>query len=148
MERKLWASIAMAAIGASLLVVASATAAPSKSAKPASRGGGTIVAELDTDVDYTDPQLSYYVPMWEIEYATACKLFNYPDKEAPLGGTAVPEVSAGTPRVSADGKTYVFTIKPGFKFSNGEAVTALSFKRAIDRLVNPKMASTGIRVRH
>jgi ABC-type oligopeptide transport system substrate-binding subunit len=144
MERKLWVSIATAAIGASLLVVATATAAPSRSAKPTKAGaGGTIVSELDTDVDYTDPQLSYYVPMWEIEYATACKLYNYPDKEAPVGGTAVPEVSAGTPKISADGKTYTFTVKPGFRFSNGEAVTALSFKRAIDRLVNPKMASTG-----
>jgi peptide/nickel transport system substrate-binding protein len=141
MKRKLLFSIAAAAIGTSLLIAATATAA---SAKPAKSGaGGVIVAELDTDVDYTDPQLSYYQPMWEIEYATACKLFNYPDKEAPVGGQVVPEVAAGLPLVSKDGKTYTFTVRSGFKFSNGEAVTALSFKRAIERLVNPKMASTG-----
>jgi ABC-type oligopeptide transport system substrate-binding subunit len=144
MERKLWISVAMAAIGTSLLIAATATAAPGKAAKPTKAGaGGTIVTELDTDVDYTDPQLSYYVPMWEIEYATACKLFNYPDKEAPEGGIVVPEVASGPPVVSKDGKTYVFTVRPGFKFSNGEAVTALSFKRAIERLADPKMASTG-----
>jgi ABC-type oligopeptide transport system substrate-binding subunit len=144
MERKLWISVAMAAIGTSLLIAATATAAPSKGAQPTRAGaGGTLVAELDTDVDYTDPQLSYYVPMWEIEYATACKLFNYPDKEAPEGGIAQPEVASGPPVVSKDGKKYVFTIRPGFRFSNGEAVTALSFKRAIERLADPKMASTG-----
>jgi len=144
MEKKLWFSVAAAALGTSLLIAASASAAPSKTLKPAKAGaGGTLVTELDTDVDYTDPQLSYYVPMWEIEFATACKLFNYPDKEAPEGGQVVPEVAAGLPVVSKDQKTYVFTIKPGFKFSNGEAVTALSFKRAIERLANPKMASTG-----
>jgi ABC-type oligopeptide transport system substrate-binding subunit len=145
MERKLWISIVMGAIGASLLIAASATAAPSKSSRPskATQAGGTLVAELDTDVDYTDPQLSYYVPSWELEYATACKLFNYPDKEAPAGGQVVPEVAAGLPVVSKNGKTYTFTIKPGFKFNTGEAVTALSFKRAIERLTNPKMASTG-----
>ena len=105
------------------------------------------MSELNTDVDYTDPQLSYYAPSWELEYATACKLMNYPDKEAPAGGQVLPEVAAGLPVVSKDGKTYTFTIRPGFKFSNGEAVTALSFKRAIERLADPKMASTAFRFR-
>jgi ABC-type oligopeptide transport system substrate-binding subunit len=144
MERRVLLSIAMAAIGATLLIAATATAAPAKSQKQTKAvAGGVLVSELDTDVDYTDPQLSYYQPMWEIEYATACKLFNYPDKEAPVGGQVVPEVAAGLPVVAKDGKTYTFTVKPGFRFSNGEAVTALSFKRAIERLANPKMASTG-----
>jgi ABC-type oligopeptide transport system substrate-binding subunit len=141
MERKLLFSIAMAVIGAGLLIAATATAAPTKTGK--ATAGKVVVTELNTDVDYTDPQLSYYQPMWELEYATACKLFNYPDKEAPEGGQVVPEVAAGLPVVSKDGKTYTFTVKSGFKFSNGEAVTANSFKQAIERLANPKMASTG-----
>jgi peptide/nickel transport system substrate-binding protein len=142
MERRILFSIAAAVIGLGLLIASTATAAPSTSTKTAATGG-IIVAELDTDVDYTDPQLSYYVPMWELEYATACKLFNYPDKEAPEGGQVQPEVATGLPVVSKDGKTYVFTIRSGFKFSTGEPVTALSFKRAIERLANPKMASSG-----
>ena len=66
----------------------SATAASSKSRRrtrrkaATARAGGTIVSELTTDIDYTDPQLSYYAPAWELEYATACKLMNYPDAEA------------------------------------------------------------------
>jgi peptide/nickel transport system substrate-binding protein len=67
---------------------------------------------------------------------------NYPDKEAPVGGQVQPEVAAGLPVVSKDGKTYTFTVKPGFKFSNGQAVTAQSFKYAVDRLANPKLASS------
>jgi ABC-type oligopeptide transport system substrate-binding subunit len=141
MQRKLLFSIAMAAIGAGLLIAATATAAPTKTAK--ATAGKVVVTELNSDVDYTDPQLSYYQPMWELEYATACKLFNYPDKEAPEGGQVQPEVAAGLPVVSKDGKTYTFTVKSGFRFSNGEAVTANSFKQAIERLTNPKMASTG-----
>ena len=57
--------------------------------------------------------------------------------------TLTPEVSAGQPVVSKNGKTYVFTIKSGFKFSNGQAVTAQSFKNSWERLANPKMASQG-----
>src|SRR5439155_7047838 len=132
MKKKLWFSVAAAAVGAGLIIAASATASSKVAAHPAkagvARAGGTLVSELTTDVDYTDPQLSYYAPSWELEYATACKLMNYPDAEAPKGGTIVPEVAAGLPVVSKGGKTYTFTIRPGFKFSNGQAVTAASFK--------------------
>ncbi|HXY17494.1 MAG TPA: ABC transporter substrate-binding protein [Gaiellaceae bacterium] len=148
MERKVWLSITAAVIGAALIIAASATAAPSKSsaqptkAAQAAATGGTLVTELNSDVDYTDPQLTYYSPMWELMYATACKLMNYPDKEAPVGGTLQPEVAAGLPVVSKDGKTYTFTIKSGFRFSNGQNVTAQSFADAINRLDNPKLASS------
>lgn len=139
MTKKLWLSTAAAAVGVGLLIAATATAAPSKTAKP---GAGTLVAELNSDVDYTDPQLTYYQPSWEMQYATACKLFNYPDKEAPAGGQVQPEVSAGVPIVSKDGKTYTFTIRSGYRFSNGQPVTAANFKMAIDRLSQPKLASS------
>ncbi len=145
MEKKIWLSVAAAVIGTGLIIAASATAAPSK-VRPAkastAAAGGTIVAELTSDVDYTDPQLTYYAPSWELQYATACKLMNYPDKEAPAGGQVQPEVAAGLPVVSKDGKTYTFTIRPGYRFSNGQAVTAASFKLAIDRLTDPKIQSS------
>ena len=82
---------------------------------------------MTTDVDYIDPQLSYYGETWKLEAATACKLLNWPDKEGAPGAVVTPEVAAGLPLVSADGKTYTFTIRPGFRFSNGKAVTAKSF---------------------
>jgi ABC-type oligopeptide transport system substrate-binding subunit len=69
---------------------------------------------------------------------------NWQDKEGAAGAVATPEVSNGLPVVSKDGKTYTFTIKPGFKFSNGQAVTARSFVDAFNRFANPKMQSTGI----
>ena len=47
------------------------------------------------------------------------------------------------PRVSNGGKTYTFTIKRGFKFSNGTNVTAANFKRAFDRALNKAMGSPG-----
>ena len=143
MQKRIWLSVAAGLIGAGLIVAASATAAPSKSARPAkAKAGGTLVLELNSDVDYTDPQLTYYVPSWEMQYATACKLMNYPDKEAPQGGAVQPEVAAGLPIVSNGGKTYTFTVRSGYKFSNGQPVTAANFKMAIDRLAQPKLASS------
>jgi ABC-type transport system substrate-binding protein len=144
MQKRLWLSIAAAAVGATLLIAATATAAPSKAASPAKVGkskGGTLVVEENTDIDYSDPSLSYYVPTSQLMYTTQCRLTYNPDAEAPKGSTVVPEVAAGLPVVSKDGKTYTFTIRPTYRFSTGEKVTAKSFKWAFDRVADPKMAS-------
>ena len=53
-----------------------------------------------TDVDYIDPQLSYYGETWKLEAATACKLMNWPDKEGAAGAVATPEVSAAANSLS------------------------------------------------
>jgi peptide/nickel transport system substrate-binding protein len=145
MSNRLWMSIALAAIGAGLLVAAasagrSAPAAPAKSAA-AQKTGGTFVAELSTDVDYVDPALDYLSSGWEIQYALACKLMNYPDKNGPQATQLTPEVAAGLPRISNGGRTYTFTVKPGFRFANGEAVTAKSFADAFNRDANPHLQS-------
>ncbi len=123
------------------VVILSASAA---AAAPAAKKGGTVVVEMTTDVDYIDPQLSYYGETWKLEAATACKLLNWPDKEGAPGAVVTPEVAAGLPIISNDGKTYTFTIRSGFTFSNGQAVTAKSFVNAFNRFANPKMQSTGI----
>jgi len=138
MKGKRLLGIALAISSLSLLLVAAATAGPT------AKRGGTIVLDMTTDVDYIDPQLSYYGETWKLEATTACKLMNWPDKEGAAGAVATPEVASGLPLVSKDGKTYTFTIKPGFKFSNGKAVTAQSFVDAVNRFANPKMQSTGV----
>ena len=98
--------------------------------------------EFSVDIDYVDPALSYYVPAWQILYATCAKLLNYPDEPGPRGGRLVPEVAEGMPTVSGDGRTYTFTIRGGFQFAPaGGPVTADSFKWAFDRLLDRRMSS-------
>src|SRR5919202_2230010 len=117
MSRRLWLSAVMAALGALLLVVAGfANAASSSAAKK----GGTMRLNMSaTDVDFTDPSLAYGTISWQIEYATALKLVNYPDKPPPAGGRLQPEAAVGMPRVSRNGRQYTFTIRKGLKLSNG-----------------------------
>lgn len=149
MSRKLWLSVVMVAVGASLLVVAG-FAKPSSAGSPASTAkhaatGGTLNYDLDTDIDFSDPALAYYVPSWEIEYATCLKLLNYPDANGPKSSQLVPEAATGFPKVSNGGKTYDFTVKApgGTKFSDGSAVTPQSFAAELDRVLDPKMQSGG-----
>jgi len=145
MHKRLMLSVAMLAIGAGLLAASATAGSTSASSPTASSGaaqkGGTFRVSLNTDIDYVDPALAYYTVSWSIEYATCSMLMNYPDAPAPRGSRLTPEVAAGFPQISKNGKTYTFTLKKTFKFSNGSKVTAANYAAAINRNLNPKMAS-------
>ena len=130
-------------VGACVLAGAlMAGAATAGTAGPAKKGG-TFVVEFSTDIDYMDPQLDYLSSGWEIQYAVGCKLFNYPDKMGDAGSQLQPEAALGPPTVSKDGKTYVFRIRPGLRFSTGEPVSAKSFADAINRVASQELQSPG-----
>jgi ABC-type transport system substrate-binding protein len=141
MHRRLWLAVMMLVAGASLLVAASFASASAGSSHAFKKGGiwryGTTGASTQVD-----PQLAYVTTAWWLEYATAAKLYNYPDKQGPAGSKLVPEVASKF-TVSNNGKRYTFFIRPGFKFSDGAKVTAVNFKRAIDRTANKALASPG-----
>jgi len=145
MRRRLWLSIAAAVIGASLLAAAG-FASPAKSSAPSSfsgaKKGGTLHINIsDSDVDYIDPQLSYYVPGWALLYTTCRQLLNYPDKSGKAGTRLYADGAVAFPKVSRGGKTYTFTVRSGMKFSNGKPLTAKNYKFAIDRAADPKLGS-------
>jgi ABC-type oligopeptide transport system substrate-binding subunit len=143
MSRKLWLSAMMAALGAILLVAAGFASAASTSS--AAKKGGTMRINMSgTDVDFTDPSLAYGTVSWQIEYATALKLVNYPDKAPPSGGRLQPEAAVGMPIVSKNGKQYTFKIKSGLRLSNGEKVTAKNFQKAIFRSLTKSMQSPAV----
>ena len=105
--------------------------------------GGTLRVELPlTDIDDIDPSTAYSSVSWHIEYSTALKLVNYPDARAPRGSRLVPE-GASSFRVSRDGKTYTFTIRKGFRFSNGVRVTAKNYAYALNRAMSRDIHSPG-----
>ena len=141
MSRKLWLSTVTVAIALLAVFAGSAVAKTGK----AGATGGTLTVDLTTDVDYTDPALDYLSTGWELEWATCLKLFNYPDANGAKGQQLTPEAAAGFPKVSNNGKIYDFTVNAGFtKFSNGQPVTAASFKAAFDRDADPKMQSPSL----
>jgi ABC-type oligopeptide transport system substrate-binding subunit len=146
MQKRIWLSGAMAALGAAMLVAAAfAGPASSKSNRPSASGqkkGGTMnINASGTDVDYIDPGLAYGTVSWAILDSVCAKLVYYPDKPDPVGAKLAPDAAVGFPSVSKDGKTYVFTIKRGIKSNTGETLTAANFAAAINRDLNPKMQS-------
>jgi peptide/nickel transport system substrate-binding protein len=111
---------------------------------PQGKAGGTFnVSFLGTILDYVDPALSYSLEGWSLLDATCARLMNYPDKAPPEGLRLVPEVATGYPRISSDARTYTFTLRTGFRFSDGTPIRADAFARAINRTLAPGVSSAG-----
>lgn len=141
MKGRIWASVAMTAIGASLLAAAMfAGSAAGAGAAAKAKTGGTLTIVSRSDFDYADSGLAYFSHSWNMMSATNLTLTYYPHTEAAAGGRLT-GMAAPLPRVSNGGKTYTFTVKRGFKFNNGQNVTAANFKRAFDRGINKTMQS-------
>src|SRR5215212_9718057 len=103
-------------VGAALIGMAASSA---KSHSRVHNGGTFRISALADDLDSTDPALAYSLVSGALLRTTCANLFNYPDKPPPEGLVATPEVASGYPRVSDNGKTLTFVIRPGFRFNTG-----------------------------
>ncbi len=124
----------LAASGSSVWVTVERPPAPVPS-------GGTLRIDLEQTPLTLDPPAAYAdshtIPL---VYETCATLVNHPDESGPAGVRLVPEVAASMPAISADGKTYTFTIRPGYRFSppSNEPVTAKTFAYSLERALDPR----------
>ena len=103
---------------ASVLAIAAlvASACSSSSTTPAPASGGTLVVGLDGDMVFADPSLvsdgnSLYVAAQVVEGLVGLKPGTISE--------VIPVLATDLPTVSADGKTYTFTLRTGVKFHDG-----------------------------
>ena len=101
------------------LVAGGAVLAQAGSSARGQDGGVLSVLVSPFVYDTIDPALSYSQPGWLLLEATCARLYSYPDKWSPTGFRLQPEVAARH-SVSSDLKTYTFTLRRGFRFSNRE----------------------------
>src|SRR5712664_736420 len=123
--------VTAASLAVGLALIASACGSSSKSgsggttATTTSSGGKTFAnfrLAYDTGIDYLDPSLSYTVEGWGIMWNVYLPLIGYKHVNGPDGATLVPYLAKALPTISADGKTYTFTLKDGLKYSDGTAI--------------------------
>src|SRR4029453_19397627 len=97
-------------------------------------GGIVRVVLRGEDVDSMDPALAYAVGAWSLIDTTCALLFRPTWAADGLGDDSLePEVAVGAPSVSSGGRVYTFTLRGGFRFSDGTPVRASAFARAIQR---------------
>ena len=147
MRRRLQLLVVVLALGCGLYLVGADRAAPGRAsaARPTAEGGiFRISLNSISGIDYMDPALASSPPGWALLDTTCARLLSYPDKPPPEGFRLQPEVAGGFPRISADGRTYTFKLRRGFRFSDGKPVRASAFARAINRALAPEMASPAV----
>jgi peptide/nickel transport system substrate-binding protein len=79
-------------------------------------------------------------------HATCGTLTAFRDAAAPDGLRTRPEAAEGGPVVSRDGRTYVFTVRRGLRFSDGSPLMAANYARALERLLDPGMRAYAARL--
>jgi peptide/nickel transport system substrate-binding protein len=117
-------------------------------AAAAGEPGGTYRVDVETSFDFTadfDPTAEYTAIGWSFYNLLLRKLMTYPMTSGAPGNEAVPDLAATDPEVSADGKTYTFTLKDGIRFAPpvSREITSQDIKYSFDRLANPDIGSFG-----
>jgi peptide/nickel transport system substrate-binding protein len=91
-----------------------------------------------------DPHINYTLQYWQIFQMTYDGLLAFKKAQGAEGFVVVPNLAEAIPAATNDGKTYVFKLRPGVKFSNGKDVTVddvvASFQR-IFKVVGPTSGS-------
>ena len=93
------------------------------------------------DVDSLDPAIAQALSAWALIDTTCALLLRPGAPHSPTAPALVPEVAAALPRISGGGTVYTFTLRPGFRFSDGKPVAASAFARAIHRTLTPGVFS-------
>jgi peptide/nickel transport system substrate-binding protein len=91
-----------------------------------------------------DPQISYETDVWQILYVTQDQLVAFRKAEGAAGLAVVPDLAEALPEVRDGGRTYVFTLRRGVRFSDGREVgvadVVASFRRMF-RVSGPNVGS-------
>jgi len=115
--------------------------------------GGTLTMAGTGDVDHLDPALAYHTVTRAILRAYTRQLVSYASgRDQRRAGRIVADMATEVPtrdngRLSADGRTYTFTIEPGVAWdaaSGPRQVTADDVARGIKRLAHPLAPSPAL----
>jgi peptide/nickel transport system substrate-binding protein len=83
--------------------------------------------------DYMDPGLYYTVAAYQLANYIWTGLVGYKHTSGPASAELVPYLAESMPKISADGKTYTFTLRKNLKYSDGTALKASDFRYSIER---------------
>jgi peptide/nickel transport system substrate-binding protein len=103
--------------------------------------GVAQLALVGDDLDSLDPALTYSVAAGTLLDTTCALLLRYRPAPHGVGSSLQPEVASRFPRSSPDRKTFTFTLRSDFRFSDGTPVRPSAFARAINRTLAPGVKS-------
>jgi peptide/nickel transport system substrate-binding protein len=141
-------AITLAAAGATVLLAIAACSASKPGPRETSGGfnvalnavvnasshrGGTIIFDHSTVPDSTDPGNTYHAEIWNLLRLYGRALVTYKSAPGAAGMKLVPDLATNLGKVSDNGLTWTYHLKPGIRYESGATVTSQDVKYAIER---------------
>src|ERR1700749_1796136 len=138
---KLPATAALSALGALTLILAgcssgspsASSTSTSTSTAQAGHKGGTFTILANSAFGVADPAQNYTLEEWQLLIDTHDGLVGFAKVGGVAGSKIVPDLGTSIPEPTNGGKTYVFHIRQGIKFSNGQTLKPSDFVRTFER---------------
>jgi peptide/nickel transport system substrate-binding protein len=91
-----------------------------------------------------DPQINYIADFWQIYFVTQDGLLGFRKAEGADGLEVMPDLAEALPEITNDGRSYLFHLRRGLKFSTGQEITvedvAASYRRMF-KVLGPNIGS-------
>jgi peptide/nickel transport system substrate-binding protein len=117
--------------------------AAATSAAPASHRGGTLKLLAKAAGGTLDPQVNYTLEYWQLYQATYDGLLAFKKAGGSGAFDVVPDLAESLPKPTNGGKTWVFKLRKGIKFSNGQPVTVKDVVASFQRIFKVKSPTSG-----
>jgi len=122
---------------AALAVVAAGCGGSSSSssapAQPVAHKGGTFTILANSAFGVADPAQNYTLEQWQLLIDTHDGLVGFAKEGGLAGNKIVPDLATSIPVPTNGGKTYVFHIRRGIQFSNGQTLKPSDFVTTFER---------------
>src|SRR5215475_10308260 len=128
-----------ATLGAVTLILAGCSSgSPSSSSSSsasaaAGHKGGTFTILANSAFGVADPAQNYTLQQWQLLIDTHDGLVGFAKVGGVAGSKIVPDLATSIPTPTNGGKTYLFHIRKGIKFSNGQTLKPSDFVRTFER---------------
>jgi peptide/nickel transport system substrate-binding protein len=129
-------------VALALVAVIGVVATGSSSARTTSHRGGTLKLLANAAGGTLDPQVNYTLQYWQLYQATYDGLLAFQKAGGSAAFNVVPDLAASY-KITNGGKSWVFTLRKGIKFSNGRPVTANDVVASFRRIFKVKSPTAG-----
>jgi len=124
---------AVAALALTAAACGGSTQSSTTSTQAAGHKGGTFTILANSAFGVADPAQNYTLEEWQLLIDTHDGLVSFAKVGGVPGTKIVPDLATSIPTPTNGGKTYVFHIRHGIKFSNGQTLKPSDFVTTFER---------------
>ncbi len=135
--KKFWIGVAAAAL------LATQAVAPASAKYMTEHRGGTLKIVAHAAAGTLDPHINYTLQYWQIYQGLYDGLVAFKKAAGADGFIKVPDLAEEIPKPTNDGKTYVFKLRKGIKFSNGADLTVKDVVASFQRIFKVSSPTAG-----